>query len=200
MNKDWSEMSEQTIWRSGDWLSQTYSLTCAKVWRKECACNALNSGLGSDRRASQGGDFAFTLKGIGLPWWLRGKEFAWSPGDTRDVRSIPWVRKIPRRRTWQPTPVFLPGESHGQRSLVCHGRWGRRGSDTTEAPEWIRKPLMAYRQGLTSSVFHFNKIVLAAGLRRCCRLGPAGSVVSKWSDSKYAESWAKKIYWSKEKS
>ena len=30
----------------------------------------------------------------------------------------PWVRKIPWRRTWQPTPVFLPGESHGQRSLA----------------------------------------------------------------------------------
>ena len=29
----------------------------------------------------------------------------------------PWVRKIPQRRVWQPTPVFLPGESHGQRSL-----------------------------------------------------------------------------------
>ena len=30
----------------------------------------------------------------------------------------PWVGKIPRRREWQPTPVFLPGESHGHRSLV----------------------------------------------------------------------------------
>ena len=30
----------------------------------------------------------------------------------------PWVGKIPWKRIWQPTPVFLPGESHGQRSLV----------------------------------------------------------------------------------
>ena len=37
------------------------------------------------------------------------------------------------RRKWQPTPVFLPGESHGQRSLVgCH-LWGHREPDTTEA-------------------------------------------------------------------
>ena len=35
-------------------------------------------------------------------------------------RSNPWVRKIPWRRAWQPTPVFLPGESHGQKSLVGH--------------------------------------------------------------------------------
>ena len=33
----------------------------------------------------------------------------------------PWVRKIPWRRAWQPTPVFLPGESHGQRSLMGYG-------------------------------------------------------------------------------
>ena len=37
------------------------------------------------------------------------------------------------RRKWQPTPVFLPGESHGQRSLVGCSPWGRRESDTTEA-------------------------------------------------------------------
>ena len=33
----------------------------------------------------------------------------------------PWVRRIPQRREWQPTPVFLPGESHGQRNLVGYG-------------------------------------------------------------------------------
>ena len=35
----------------------------------------------------------------------------------------PWVRKIPWRREWQPTPVFLPGESHGQRSLAGYNLW-----------------------------------------------------------------------------
>ena len=44
----------------------------------------------------------------------------------------PWVGKIPWRRTWQPTPVFLPGESHGQRSLAGYGPWGCKESDTTE--------------------------------------------------------------------
>ena len=39
----------------------------------------------------------------------------------------------PRRRTWQPTPVFLPGESHGQRSLAGYDTWGHKESDTTEA-------------------------------------------------------------------
>ena len=45
----------------------------------------------------------------------------------------PWVRKIPWRRAWQPTPVFLPGESHEQGSLKGHSPWGLKELDTTEA-------------------------------------------------------------------
>ena len=41
-----------------------------------------------------------------------------------------WVGKIPRRRRWQPTPVFLPGETHGWRSLAGYSPWGRKQSDT----------------------------------------------------------------------
>ena len=37
-----------------------------------------------------------------------------------------WVRKIPWRRKWQPTPVFLPGKSHGQRSLAGYSPWGHK--------------------------------------------------------------------------
>jgi len=44
----------------------------------------------------------------------------------------PWIRKIPWRREWQPTPVFLPGKSHGQRSLVGYSPWGHKESDVTE--------------------------------------------------------------------
>ena len=44
----------------------------------------------------------------------------------------PWVRKIPWRKKWQPTPVFLPGESHGGRSLLGYSPWGHKESDTTK--------------------------------------------------------------------
>ena len=60
-----------------------------------------------------------------------------SGSDSKDsaVRET-WVRslvgKIPWRRAWQPTPVFLPGESRGQRSLAGYSPWGRKESDTTE--------------------------------------------------------------------
>ena len=44
----------------------------------------------------------------------------------------PWVGKIPWRTAWKPTPVFLLGESHGQRSLVGYGPWGHKELDMTE--------------------------------------------------------------------
>ena len=53
-------------------------------------------------------------------------------GDLRDGEFDPWVGKISWRRAWQPTPVFLPGKSHGQKNLAgCHP-WGHKESDTTE--------------------------------------------------------------------
>jgi len=48
-------------------------------------------------------------------------------GEIRDGVQIPW------RRKWHPTSVFLPGESHGQRSQVGYSPWGCKKSDTTEA-------------------------------------------------------------------
>ena len=53
-------------------------------------------------------------------------------GDLRDRLSIPGLG-IPWRRAWQPTPVFLPGESHGQRSLAGYSPWGCKELDMTEA-------------------------------------------------------------------
>ena len=44
----------------------------------------------------------------------------------------PWVRKIPRRKELLPTPIFLPGEFHGQRRLVGYNPCGRKESDVTE--------------------------------------------------------------------
>ena len=55
-----------------------------------------------------------------------------SAGNVKRCRFDPWVRKIPLRRARQPTPVFLPGESHGQRSLFGYGSLVCKESDTTE--------------------------------------------------------------------
>ena len=49
-----------------------------------------------------------------------------NPPAMQETQVDPWVRKIPWRRKWQPTPVFLPGESHGQRSLVGYSSRGHK--------------------------------------------------------------------------
>ena len=65
----------------------------------------------------------------GLPDGSEVKASAWNAGDPG---SIPGSEKIPWRRQWQPTPVLLPGESHGGRSLVGYSLWGRKESEMTE--------------------------------------------------------------------
>ena len=65
----------------------------------------------------------------GFPGGSEDKESACNAGDTG---LIPGWGRFPGERKWQPTLVFLPGESHGQRSLVGYSPWGRKESDTTE--------------------------------------------------------------------
>ena len=59
-------------------------------------------------------------------------------GRYRRHRFDPWVRKIPWRKEWQPTPVFLPGKSHGQRSLAGYSPWSLTESDMTEWTHWTQ--------------------------------------------------------------
>ena len=61
--------------------------------------------------------------------WLSGKE---SACQCRRHRLDPWVRMITRRRKWQPTLVFLPVKSHGQRNLAGYSPWGCKESDMTK--------------------------------------------------------------------
>ena len=99
-------------------------LNCAKALRT----HVMDSTPASPKRGSIGirrcGNSILCLRkwARGIPWLSRGfhgdsdgKESACSSGD---MDSILWVGKIPWRREWQPTPVFLPREPHGQRSLV----------------------------------------------------------------------------------
>ena len=64
---------------------------------------------------------------MGFPGGSAGKE---SACDVGDLGSIPGFKRSPRKG--QPTLVFLPGESHGQRSLVGYSAWGHKESGTTE--------------------------------------------------------------------
>ena len=67
-----------------------------------------------------------------LPRWLSCKESACQRSRHRRCDFDSWVGKIPWRRKWQPTLVFLPGKFHGQKSLVGYSPWGHKESDTTD--------------------------------------------------------------------
>ena len=67
---------------------------------------------------------------LDFPWGSQGKESACSAGDPK---FDPLARKTPWRGEWLPTAVFLPGESHGRRSLAGYSPRGHKDSDTAEA-------------------------------------------------------------------
>ena len=77
---------------------------------------------------------------VGLQFSLRRSQLKGFPGGSAVKNHLPsrrhgfdpWIRKIIWRRKWQPTPVFLPGESQGQESLVGCCLWGCTESDMTE--------------------------------------------------------------------
>ena len=103
----------------------------------------------------------------------------------RRCRFDPWVRKSPWRRAWQPTSVFLPGESHGQRSLAGYSPWrcrvGRNRSDLVHthmpsAPEIFKRKTMQFTQVLwikeqPDPSFSFQYFVLAWRKRVAYGLG-----------------------------
>ena len=69
---------------------------------------------------------------LGFPGSASDKEPAYQCRRHKRCRFNPWVRKKPWRREWQPAPVFLPGEFHGQRSLAGYSPQGHKELDTTE--------------------------------------------------------------------
>ena len=68
----------------------------------------------------------------------------WRPGFDPRVGKIPWTRE------WQPTTVFLPGEFHGQRSLVGYSPWGHKELDRTEQLTHIQSQTEVFLHNITS--------------------------------------------------
>ena len=64
-----------------------------------------------------------------IPTWLSDRE---SACQCRKCGFNPWAGNVPWRSKWQSTPVFLPGKSHGHRSLACCSPWGCKELDTSE--------------------------------------------------------------------
>ena len=71
----------------------------------------------------------FFNQGLGFPDGTVVKNL---PANAGDKGSIPGSGRSPERRIWQPTPIFLPGKFHGQRSLAGYSPWGHKELDMTE--------------------------------------------------------------------
>ena len=80
----------------------------------------------------------------------------------------PWVGKIPWRRAWQPIPVFLLGEAHGQRSLVGYSLQGHEESDTTEGLSTAQQYLFWASQ----AALVVKNLSASAGDFKRCRFDP----------------------------
>ena len=94
---------------------------------------------------------------LGLPRALSSQE---ATCRYRRCRFDPWVGKIPWRRKYESTPVFLPGKSRGQRSLAGYSPWGHREADTTEQLNSIVDPAMLTCKIIKAS--HFSCIAYFA--------------------------------------
>ena len=78
---------------------------------------------GSHERAGLHDRINVVIRRHWLPRWFGGKEPTCQCSWCERRGFDPWVRKIPWRRKWQPSPVFLPGKSHRQRSLMGYSPW-----------------------------------------------------------------------------
>ena len=124
----------------------------------------------------------------GLPWCLSGKESAGNVGHVCKRHGFnPWVEKIPWKRKQQPTSLFLPGKSHGQRSLVCYNSWGHKRvrHDLATKQQWWNKNC---RNWMSGTCYNWNSCSEDRGATH--RLGepfPKIWVFPKWSEFKQME-------------
>ena len=87
----------------------------------------------------------------------------------RERESDPWVGKIPRRREWQSTPVFLPWESHGQRSL---GDYSPKGHKESDMIEWLSTPMSTHTHTMLQSGYRKDQTRGEFYIKACSLLLP----------------------------
>ena len=90
---------------------------------------------------------------VGKLRWCSGKESTCQGRRCKRRGFDPWVRTIPWSRKWQPAPVFLSGEFHGQRSLVGYSPWGHKESDMTEHAHTLTSDATLYSLLTTARCF-----------------------------------------------
>ena len=97
-------------------------------------------------------------------WDFPGDSAAKNRREAQGTKFNPWVKKIPQRRKWRPTPIFLPGKSHGQRSPSGYSLWGHKEPDTAE---WLNNKrdtsacLFSHGSGVRQEPPHWETTLLS---------------------------------------
>ena len=144
MNKFKRVISELLIWpylrgcEIYGWI--TYLLPMAKLslflcgqWGKKYAFFKKCSSSHTKKVKRNEINFNCILVNLGFPGGASGKEPTCQCRRHKRFRFDPWIQKIPWRRKWQPTPLFLPGECQVLRSLAGYSPWGLKVLDRSEA-------------------------------------------------------------------
>ena len=106
-------------------------------------------------------------------------------------RFSPWIGKIPWRRRRHPTPVFLPGNSHGQRTLVGYSPWGCKDLDTTEQLHVLENIILSEKKTSRESSYHMTSL-LSGYKREMFKTNTQCSGSSSGSAGRMVE-WVKKV-------
>ena len=100
------------------------------------------------------------LKKERLPWWLHRERICLQFRRHRRYTFNAWIVKIPWIRKWQPTPVFLPEKSHGQRSLMAKGAWQATVHKVAKSQAWLSTHTI---KGSLFLFFFFSSYILYFG-------------------------------------
>ena len=101
--------------------------------------------------------FYFLNSSWGFPGDASGKESACNAGDTREMCSIPGSVRFPGVGNGK--PVFWPGKSYGQRSLVCYSPWGHKERDMTEHPGHASIAQLSERYYIKCATWELNNFL-----------------------------------------
>ena len=125
----------------------------------------------------------------GFPGGASDKECTHQCRRHKRHRFDPWIKKIPWRRKWRPSPVFLHGESHRQRSLVGYSPWGCKESDTTEVTYHKLQPFQTSLDYVSFSTDHVMSLKHMSKLLRLSTIYYRGPITvslgsRKWGSQK----------------
>ena len=120
-------------WLSGSWRSFLYSssvYSCQQIWktqqRPQDTKRSVFIPIPKKGNAKESSNYHIIAL-ISVAQMVKASAY-----NAGDLAWIPWLGRSPGERKWQPTPVSLPGKSHGWRSLAGYSPWGRKESDMTE--------------------------------------------------------------------